>query len=243
MTTTINADTVVGGAVVTADASGVLGLQAAGNTGITLNSSRAIGVGASPSYGTSGQVLTSAGSAAAPTWTTPSAGALVFISTTTASGSAVTLDITSGFSSTYDDYLLLGENITLNASNFYRMRVYLGGTLQTSGYAYNWINVSSSVGTFRYTGDSSMDLNDTMNGSTTISSFQMYIQNVNTSTKSQISCQTTQSDGTTVSGNNQARAAGGCTNAGSLTGIRIYTQNGTSVFSTGTFRLYGISKS
>ena len=71
MTTTINADTVVGGAVVTADASGVLGLQAAGNTALTLNSSRAIGVGASPSYGTSGQVLTSAGSAAAPTWTTP----------------------------------------------------------------------------------------------------------------------------------------------------------------------------
>ena len=77
MTTTINADTVVGGAVVTADASGLLGLQAAGNTGITLNSSRAIGVGASPSFGTAGQVLTSAGSSAAPTWSTPSAGTAI----------------------------------------------------------------------------------------------------------------------------------------------------------------------
>lgn len=37
MTTTINADTVVGGAVVTADASGVLGLQGAGNTGISIS--------------------------------------------------------------------------------------------------------------------------------------------------------------------------------------------------------------
>lgn len=71
MTTTINADTIVGGAVVTADASGVLGLQAAGNTGLTLNSSRAIGVGASPSYGTSGQALLSGGSAAAPSWGNP----------------------------------------------------------------------------------------------------------------------------------------------------------------------------
>lgn len=41
MTTTINADTVVGGAVVTADASGQLGLQAAGVTALTLNSTNA----------------------------------------------------------------------------------------------------------------------------------------------------------------------------------------------------------
>lgn len=72
MTTTINADNVTGGAVVTGDNSGVLGLQAAGNTALTLNSSRAVGVGASPSYGTAGQVLTSGGSSAAPTWETPS---------------------------------------------------------------------------------------------------------------------------------------------------------------------------
>jgi hypothetical protein len=38
MTTTINADTVVGGAVVTADASGALALQGAGNTGISISS-------------------------------------------------------------------------------------------------------------------------------------------------------------------------------------------------------------
>ena len=39
MTTTINADTVVGGAIVTADASGVLALQAAGVTKLTVASS------------------------------------------------------------------------------------------------------------------------------------------------------------------------------------------------------------
>jgi hypothetical protein len=38
MTTTINADTVVGGAIVTADASGILELQSAGTTAITLQS-------------------------------------------------------------------------------------------------------------------------------------------------------------------------------------------------------------
>jgi len=39
---------------------------------LTLNTSGAIGVGSSPSYGTSGQFLTSSGSGSAPTWTTPS---------------------------------------------------------------------------------------------------------------------------------------------------------------------------
>jgi hypothetical protein len=38
MPVTINADTVTGAAVVTADASGVLALQGAGNTGITISS-------------------------------------------------------------------------------------------------------------------------------------------------------------------------------------------------------------
>jgi len=72
MATTINASTSAG-LVSTADTSGVLQLQTAGTTALTVNTSGAIGVGTSPSYGTSGQVLTSAGSAAAPTWSTVSA--------------------------------------------------------------------------------------------------------------------------------------------------------------------------
>jgi hypothetical protein len=57
----------------TGDTTGNLVLQINGTTtALTLNTSGALGVGTSPSYGTSGQVLTSAGSAAAPTWTTAS---------------------------------------------------------------------------------------------------------------------------------------------------------------------------
>lgn len=41
MTTTVNADTVTGGAIVTGDASGALGLQAAGTTLLTLSGSTA----------------------------------------------------------------------------------------------------------------------------------------------------------------------------------------------------------
>lgn len=68
MATILNADTVSGGAVVTGDSSGEIQLQGGGTPRLTFNTSGAMGVGSSPSYGTSGQVLTSAGTGGAPTW-------------------------------------------------------------------------------------------------------------------------------------------------------------------------------
>jgi len=57
------------GIVVTSNTDGSLQLQVNGSTpSVTLNTSGAIGVGSSPSYGTSGQVLASGGSSAAPSW-------------------------------------------------------------------------------------------------------------------------------------------------------------------------------
>ena len=50
-------------------------LNSAGTVRMAINASGALGVGSTPSYGTSGQVLTSGGTGAAPTWTTPTASA------------------------------------------------------------------------------------------------------------------------------------------------------------------------
>lgn len=72
MTSKVNADNTLGGVTFSGDSSGILELQAGGNAVLTLNDSRAVGVGASPDYGTAGQVLTSAGSAAPATWAAPS---------------------------------------------------------------------------------------------------------------------------------------------------------------------------
>ena len=72
MASTLNADDGVvsgsSGLKSSADATGILALQTNGTTGLTVNASLAIGVGSTPSFGTSGQVLTSAGSSASPTW-------------------------------------------------------------------------------------------------------------------------------------------------------------------------------
>ena len=112
---TIAAGTTTGTALVnTGDTTGNLVLQTNGTTtALTLNTSQAMGVGSSPSYGTSGQVLTSGGSAAAPTWTTPSAGAMTLISTQTASASS-SLAWT-GLSG-YNAYYLLINNLYGSAS-------------------------------------------------------------------------------------------------------------------------------
>jgi hypothetical protein len=72
---TIAAGTAIGTALVsTGDTSGTLQLQVNGTTpAVTLNTAGAVGVGSTPAYGTSGQVLVSGGTAAAPAWTNQSA--------------------------------------------------------------------------------------------------------------------------------------------------------------------------
>lgn len=70
MASTINASNgPTSGLISTGDASGILQLQVNnGTAAVTLNTSGAVGVGSSPGYGSSGQVLISGGSSAAPSW-------------------------------------------------------------------------------------------------------------------------------------------------------------------------------
>jgi hypothetical protein len=69
----IAAGTTSGSALVsTGDTTGALQLQVNGTTpSVSLAANGSIGVGSTPAYGTSGQVLTSSGTGSAPTWTTP----------------------------------------------------------------------------------------------------------------------------------------------------------------------------
>lgn len=67
MPVTINADTVVGGAIVTADASGVLTLQGAGNTGLSISATGVATLGDGNQVGFRG--IPSAGSAKTGSYT------------------------------------------------------------------------------------------------------------------------------------------------------------------------------
>jgi hypothetical protein len=186
MATILNADTVVGGAIVTGDASGELALQAAGVTkltvasaGVTLATPLAVGSGgtgatslsgitvgtattattatnlASGSNGTipyqsasgttqmlavgsSGQVLQTNG-AGAPTWVTPSAGAMVLISTTTASSAS---SVTFSSLATYTNYRILISGLTFSSGTTLEMQ-FGQPSIVTSGYVYSQIYLDS----------------------------------------------------------------------------------------------------
>ena len=154
--------------VIAGDTSGSVTLQApavSGTTILTLPSTTGT-VMAPTSNGTSGQVLTSSGSAT-PTWATPAsppASALTLLSTVTASNSA-TVDVETTFSSTYDNYLLVASGVTFsNAGTSVRCLMKIGGSYLVSG-TYNYINTQinsdDSAGVFtsaRATGGTSVAL-------------------------------------------------------------------------------------
>jgi hypothetical protein len=133
----------------TGNTDGTLQFQVNGTTpSVTLNTLGAIGVGSTPGYGTSGQVLTSGGSTVAPTWTTPT----VYAATGTANTWTATQTF-NGTSSTVASVLLnAAETTTVSATaatgtiNYYiNSQSVLYYTTNASA---NWtLNVAFSAGT------------------------------------------------------------------------------------------------
>ena len=89
-----------------------LQLQTVGTTRFTVGTSGELGIGASPSYGTSGQVLTSGGSGAAPTWTTVSSGGSV-----AGSNTQVQYNNSGAFGASSNFTFTSGSNLTIGTSS------------------------------------------------------------------------------------------------------------------------------
>jgi len=245
---TISAGTSAGTALVsTGDTTGALQLQVNGTTpSVTLAANGAVGVGSTPGYGTSGQVLTSAGSGAAPTWATPAtpASGLTLLSTVTASSSA-TVDVETTFDSTYDAYMLIvsgARPASAGRSLFARMKI--GGSyITTSTYistgGYNGLagNQSTTLATeitlVTVWGEDAASSCDVV----------MYIFNPSSiAFKKQLFYQATSLRIDTGVTQIQTRSGVGINEGtGALTGIRFFAS--TDNIAEGKFRLYGIANS
>lgn len=177
--------------------------------------------------------------------TAAGASGLTLISTTTSAGGSGTFDITTGFSSTYDDYIIIGENITLGgrSSDTQYLRVYTNGTLQT-GYAYNYVNLFGigSASTFRSYNTQVATFVDFYD--TSVGSFQLTLTNTNsTSGKTQGIALFGCNDGTTLSGVNVSVVTFNNTSTNALTGIRLFWGTGSGTFNSGAvLKLYGVKK-
>jgi len=194
MTTTIVADngTVSGTAGIkqTADNSGILQFQTgSGTAAITINASQALGVGTSPSYGTTGQALTSNGSAAVPSWTTLGAAATatvlgtVYGSMTTSGGSPylTALGYNAAPSNTGVGNTAVGASaLFTNTSGINNTAVgYQAGYSNTTGNITAFgktAGYSNTTGFNLALGNNSFYSNTTGNGNTAIGSYDGSIQ-------------------------------------------------------------------
>ncbi len=200
---------------------------------------------ASTAAGTSGQVLQSNG-ASAPSWVAaPAASAMTFISVTTVSGTPSTVDITSGISSTYDDYLILFENVAFSANASLFLNVYKSAAFQTTDYSqyYTYSVFNGTTGATGGIGDTQIRL--TFTALSTNRRFgTLYMLNANSTTAhAQGFYVNSSAIGASATGTDNTIGWGGGTQgtAAAITGLRFYPNTGT--FTSGTFRLYGIQKS
>jgi len=245
---TIAAGTTSGTALVsTGNTSGELQLQVNGTTpSVTLAANGSIGVGSSPSYGTNGQLLTSSGTGSAPTWTTPSTGALVLLSTVTASASA-TVDIETTFSSTYDVYLIEASGISVASDGVPLVcQMKIGGSyITTTTYLYHSASNGSNSGTYSaYNSGASSNIyfiDNIGNAANRMANFYMHVSNPSSTTKSKM---VAWQGGCISAAGVLFSIVGSGINTGTaaLTGIRFST-NGNGNITAGSFRLYGIANS
>lgn len=275
----------------TGNTDGTLQLQVNGTTpSVTLNTLGAIGVGSSPSYGTSGQVLISGGATTAPTWgtagtsttatnlaggsagtvpyqsasgttqmlaagtsgqvltssgagapswTTPSAGAVSFITSVTASNSA-TVDLENAMTG-YDLYMITFNGVYSSAGTGFRLQLKINGSYQTtSNYEYSYM-FAGSTGTEGAASDFIALGGSITTAASRPASGVLYVQNPSSTAayKGVYGSTFTMPNSTEVFNYGVAGYFNNSTAA--LTGFRFYTNSGNIV--AGTFRLYGISNS
>ena len=185
--------------------------------------------------GTSGQVLTSNDAGMLPTFQSPAVGTVVFLHTTVAVA-ASDARITTGFSATYKNYLLMWDSLAVgtDTDNVYvEVSTNGGGTWQNSGYSAN---------TWYYNGGGEAEQDSTASiilgltqSSTGVGAGHFYLYNVGTATTSH--CDGSNVSPNTFISNTSHIMTGRFPSSISINAIRFRASSGTI---SGNFSLYGI---
>ena len=173
-------------------------------------------------------------------------GALTLLSTVTASNSA-TVDVETTFDSTYKNYLLVAEGVTVDGSRDLYCRLKIAGAYVTSAsYWYHSMRNSSSDAAYNAIvsqSDTSITISQSNSGaSSSCTNFTMNISHPdNTAFQKAVYW-----NGTSMVASSLSRrfiGGAGSTNSGvqALTGVRFLADAGN--INAGTFRLYGLANS
>ena len=201
---------------------------------------------ANTAAGTSGQLLQSNG-ASAPTWATPSAGAMIFISSVTASSSA-TVSFTN-ISSTYDTYMITFNRV-VPATNNVQMRIRTstdnGSTYDSGASDYKYAIISLAADSTNYntasTASSFVLINNPTITSTATSgglNGTLNLFNPSSVSQKQYFWNTTHVDAGPAL--NMTYGSGNTAIIADVDAIQFYMSSGN--IASGTFRLYGITNS
>lgn len=176
--------------------------------------------------------------------TAAGASALKLLSTVTASSSS-TVELETGIGSTYDFYLITVSNVTTDANGIFKARLKVDGSYNTSAY-YGSANGGYSGGgnyALAMGGDpalyTAISYISSTSGSTLSGEF-WFSNPTSTSVYKTTNWVFSGLDATSPSAWTTQGAGGYMGSTSALTGVRFYFTTGSIV--TGTFRLYGFSK-
>lgn len=162
---------------------------------------------------------------------TVTGGALVYLSSATASNSS-TVDLETGFSSTYDSYVIIGHDIVLAGSDQICFRMKIGGSYITTATYYNsQANSSSSTGASVAT----------LSGSSLAGPYSFYLRIFSANSSAVKQAQSSTTIATTTPSVYNSNYTHLNTNTGTLSGIR-FLNFGANAIASGTFYLYGVTK-
>jgi hypothetical protein len=151
----------------------------------------------------------------------------IYLSTTTAAAQA-TVDVESGFSATYDNYVLVGSGVTLSGADKLYLRMKIGGSYITTS-TYYCLNAD-------YSGTVALDHGlVTFLDANGVINFTMDIFDVNSANAKSLLADSIYRWTTGIVHDDPGTLN---TNTGVLTGIRFYCSGGATI--TGTFHLYGL---
>ena len=194
--------------------------------------------------GTSGQVLTSAGSGA-PSWQSPASGSLVLLVTTTVSNSAyATFD--NYFTSTYTHYFMTFNDLLNTSGSVTTLRAQMrtsGAYVITSNYTSNWLKPAGTNNAVESNQASATSIQLGVNtlgiaASSYNAAGYIYIYNPLSTTKQKI-VQGIIGQTTAYPWMVSGATSGSEFQTTTVTGIRFYSGSGNI---SGTFSLYGIAK-
>ena len=184
------------------------------------------------SSGTSGQVLTSAGSSAAPTWSTPSAGALILLATLTPTAAA-NVDLLNTFTSSYDNYFIALDGISPSGLDRLYIRFATGGSVDSG------TNYKDFPGAFNNTGSATNTqawvTGNYFDSSSNGCNGYINVFNVNSSS------QTKSATLFTVWGGGALGNSIFYTGTNTVSGFRLFWQLGSNFAAQGKVRVYGYS--